>query len=252
MMQRDYSTLNLKALAKLQKYSRKPPSYHISMNMGMGCYLDPPGYPSYFLQQIYTEYGNDPYRGPQHLIWTPELHYRIVYSVVDREPHQVNLRKLWLPLPLEHERTQLWVRAMLRHFKGGYYRPGETEYGQPKIGFWDIGDFRTKIFVDDPRFSDTWRDAAKAEIATYNMDLQVQWTQIAIPENHVATCLIKKYYPEYPYNFDLVPVRHEGDWWETYDHKPTPEECPGSNGQKHSNMPTWCQMCGWRKEDDTH
>lgn len=62
----DYSTLHADELEKLEKYELG--KKQISKQMGSCCFLDPPGFPSYFIQHIYTEQGNEPGTGPTAII----------------------------------------------------------------------------------------------------------------------------------------------------------------------------------------
>lgn len=43
----DYNTIDKDKLARLPLY-HKPSTYRLQSNPGNGCYLDPPGYPTYF------------------------------------------------------------------------------------------------------------------------------------------------------------------------------------------------------------
>ena len=82
-----------------------------------------------------------------------------------------------------------------------------------------------------------------------NREIQEAATVWAIPENHAAVVTIRRYYPDYEPELDLIanPPAHPGDWWERLAEKPTPETCPGKYGQKHPMGGTWCQMCGWKE-----
>lgn len=254
----DYSTINMNELAKYPMYT-KPPSYEISRSLGSACFLDAPGYPSYLTQDVYTSHGNSPAKGAVKLlmgrvIMRAEESYDCIYA---------KLRKLWNPLPYEHERVQCWIIAVYRHMRGCYSHPdymdsnghmktltGPSCYSQ---------EFRTKSFTDDPRFSEEWRTQAKAEVEAYNAELQATWAKIAVPENHSAYLYVKKFYPEHEPNLEYIeslPKEPMGNWWELYACRPTPNDCPGETASwgnthqaRHPVNGSWCQVCGWSIQD---
>jgi hypothetical protein len=57
----DYSTINKDALNRLP-IVKLPPTYRLQAGMGNGCFLDPPGYPTYFTQSVYTLRFSDEWR----------------------------------------------------------------------------------------------------------------------------------------------------------------------------------------------
>jgi hypothetical protein len=117
----DFSTIDLDALRHLPKH-RLPPTYHLQVHSGNGCFLDAPGYPSYFTKSVYTQHGNTPGRGPTLVIAHGSETY-VVASHKDwmdgRESHDAltdgRLRSLWAPLPENHLRVQLWIRHVYKH-----------------------------------------------------------------------------------------------------------------------------------------
>ena len=252
-MEMDKSTINLNELHKLPAYV-KPESYTIDRSLGSCCHLDAPGYPSYFLQHVYTKHGNSPSRGATMLIQG-----RVVETADQSyEKLLVKLRKLWNPLPYNHPRVKAWIVAVYRHMKNCYKHPSYVN-GQ---GDMDIltgpshfsNQFKLKTFTDDPRFSEEWRTKAREEVATHNIEVYNAWAEICKPGNHAAYLYVREFYPEHEPDLGLIentPEEYDGDWWEVYDHKPTPEECPGSarwgrSGRPHPSNGVWCQMCGWR------
>src|SRR5258708_3981520 len=103
-------TINRAAWEKLPVH-KLPPSYHYSDHLGAACSGDPPGYPSYFTQSVYTSHGNSPRKGA-----TIVLFGRVVQSdVSSSDGYERRLRRLWQPLPLEHPRTQAWLEASFKH-----------------------------------------------------------------------------------------------------------------------------------------
>jgi len=137
-----------------------------------------------------------------------------------------------------------------------YYHPDYTEYGKPAILTGPSRyskNFGLKTFTDDPRFSEEWRTKAMAEVEVHNAEVYKLWAKVAQPENHAAYQFIKKYYDQHEPDLELIanPPEIDGNWWETYDHRPTPEECPGTARwgrpvNPHPVNGSWCQVCGWR------
>lgn len=246
----DYSTLDQTALAKLEKYVARP-TWHVDKHLGSGCYGDPPGFPSYFLQSVYTQYGNPPRtRGgmaPQELICG-----RVVFRENSAwNGKEARLRRLYKPLPEEHARVQAWEQAKYAHHARCYFHPTEMEGDRRKVVIWGLGDFTVKTFKDDPRFSDEWRQAEKASIEAHNSEIKRLWDEIAVPDNHSAVVLIREWYPEHTARLDWIldPPANPGNWWERWAERPTPMECPGdvSVGLKHTAK--WCQFCGWTAKE---
>lgn len=246
----DLSTINLNELHKLPVYV-KPPSYDIDRSMGSCCAGDPPGYPSYFLQHVYTKHGNSPVKGATMLIQG-----RIVETADQSYEKLVpKLRKLWNPLPYNHPRVRAWIVERYRHLKNCYmHLDYVNKSGEMETLTMYSEHFRMKTFHDDPRFSDEWRVKAQAEVEAWNTEMRSKWEAIAKPGNHMAYLIIRSFYPEHEPDVELIenaPECSEGDWWEVYDHKPSPEECPGTarwgrSGRPHPVNNSWCQMCGWR------
>jgi len=104
--------INTTALAKLKAYN-VPRTYRVSASLGAACFLDPPGYPSYHLQAVYTSHGNTPPKGPYHVIKDDDV-WRAI-------PEEFNLANLWEPLAIDHERTQMWICALRKHMRSMYY-----------------------------------------------------------------------------------------------------------------------------------
>jgi len=244
-MQHSIETINFDKLRKLKTYV-KPPTYHLQKDPGNGCYLDPPGYPTYFTRAIYTQHGNHG-RGPKMVLFGVVVDDgKISYENLRRR-----LEELYVPLPFEHPRVQCWIKALFTYFKNCYLHPTETEYGRKKTVIYPVPDYELKHFFDDERFSDEWRKMEKASIAQYNKELQEERRKICTVDNHSAVVKIRRWYPDFVPTDEMFEAnwRHQGDWWERFDRNFTPEECPGKYGAKHGQY-DWCQMCGWRKSLD--
>ena len=239
-----YETIDQNRLARLPKYEL-PPTYQLQKDPGNGCFLDPPGYPSYFTRSVYTQYGNSPPRSAQMLLLG-----RVVQGPrEDYEKVAARLKRLYLPLPIDHPRTRAWIEKLYGYFKNCYQDPAKG----PKVAdllIFPVPYYKLKTFTDDPRFSDEWREKERAAVDQANREITAVGYLVAIPENHRAVKYIQEYYPEYKPEINLIhnPTDSPGDWWERYDVQPTPANCPGMWGKKHPASGTWCQMCGFRGE----
>lgn len=148
----DYSTLNVEELRQLPEADIYP-GCHVSDSRGAGCFMDPPGYPSHFLQSVYNARGNHPYRGSEQVIYHPETGYREIINARgtwDTDTHKALMRRLWVPLPLDSERVQGWLAHAAGYYRGTEYDgpvqtsfyPGASEvqvtpaYGKGSIGDW--------------------------------------------------------------------------------------------------------------------
>lgn len=136
----DYSTINLEKLHKLPLY-KMPAGIHLQENPGNGCFMDPPGYPTYFTQSVYNAHGNELRNGPYTVLADPGGKL----FVVDGK----ELSALWLPLPyvdldtLEGEKIEqhggkffvgeqnvtsvirlaIWMQDVYWYFGGMYVNP---------------------------------------------------------------------------------------------------------------------------------
>lgn len=249
----DFSTINLEKLYSLPVH-KKPPTYRYDECSGVACFMDPPGYPSYFVRHVWTQYGNFPGRGAVSVIIGPDGKAYIVQTRdTETSEYEALLRELWVPLPLDHERTRMWIREAYRYFYKSYVH---HETGNTFI--YPVPGYMLKVFNDDPRFSDEWRQKEKEAVERYNAEIQEYYRKLATPENHMAVRRIRKFYPDYQPEIDLIenpPSMLEGLWWETASRRPmTPEECDRTNRNRsnyalgrHPVNKTWCQWCGWRE-----
>ena len=247
--------INKKEFNKLP-IAKIAPTYDISSHRGSGCAGDPPGYPSYYLQHVYTRSGNLPRKG-----WVAILRMgneqRGVRNANDKYDKLASkLMRLWDPLPLEHPRTQAWIRSTYMHQKHCYQIPDKEGTWSDKSFIFPVPSYELKHFRDDERFSNEWREKEQASIAQANEDIQKYAQRYATWENHAATILIRKFYPTWNVFMRDQKVyleadwERDGSWWERLKTKPTPETCPGSESlnRKHPVNVTWCQVCGWKGE----
>lgn len=261
----DRSTINMHQLGMLPLY-KKPPTYHIDPRMGNGCAGDPPGYPTYFTQCVYTQYGNSPHRGATLLLFG-----RVVDSIGGTYEHlQARLRRLWNPLPLEHPRTQAWIRSTFAYHRHCYHVPGKEDLSWHddqrflvwpggtlgKTPFGTIKDLEHEIkWAKEHEFYDKWTEESKLQfenaIVINNERIKKQCEAMAVPENATATILVRRYYPEFVPTPDLFAedLERPSNWWERLPECPTPDRCPGEPWQKHPVNHSWCQVCGWHAEE---
>lgn len=260
----DTSTVNMKRMALLPAY-KKPETYRLG-DMGNGCAGDPPGYPTYFTRRIYTRYGNSPRIGtPQMLLFG-----RVVDNgKVEYEEVKKLLRKMWKPLPLDHVRTQAWIRATFVHHRHCYHVPGHENFpwhsgermliwpggcfGQTPFGTLMDLDFEIKYAQQNSCY-DKWtqeeKNAFVTQISEANVRIRKACEEVAVPDNADGTILVRQFYPDFvpaPELFD-DDLKNPGTWWERLPRRPTPEECPGERWSPHPCNKTWCQVCGWHAE----
>ncbi len=179
----DLSTIDLSSrpVAKLAH------TYHVGP-MGMGCFLGPPGYPSYFLRAVYTRHGNSPRKGTTEVITDADGVNRVIFTVDewDTDKRDTRLRKLWVPLPIDHPRTRAWIAYVYGYMKN-MYRNTEAPEGRQY--------YASDMIV---------KSAKNAELCT--------------PENSAAVNLIRRYYPEHQPDMDLLDngagYGQGSDWWD--------------------------------------
>lgn len=244
----DWSTINLNALEQCPVWDPHKGTY-ASDNMGQGCYMDPPGYPSYLLRSVWRN-GNSPSKGAVIIIRGPNDD-RVILTADERHDEMVpRLRKLWTPLPLDHERTRMWTRAVYKHLAHCYRDDASlvTDRGDNGMIIYPVPGYKLQHFHDDKRFSEEWRSAERAAVKAYNVDIRERSALVAIPDNHCAVRMIRQFYPEHVPDLQLIanpPTSHDGDWWETLAHQPTIEQCRPRNGIGATDHDTqWCQRCG--------
>lgn len=245
----DTSTINQQELNKLPCLNLAAfhnNRLHLQDSSGNGCAGDPPGYPTYFTRCVYTTTGNSPRPGVPHLtilervVDDGRLHYEKIREI---------LHRLWVPLPLDHERTRLWILSTYTHFHHCYEDVNRPEFNRPGTLIFPVPAYELKQFTDDQEWSEEYRAAKKAEVDAFNKMETDRAEIIAVPENHKAVKLIQRFYPDYRPEVDLIenpPKQHVGDWWETEETQPTEEKCASTQrwGKKHPFNVTWCQWCG--------
>ena len=214
-----------------------PPTYNLS-DPGCGSAGEPPDHPRHYVRAIYTRHGFSPGKGPCY------------YLNGNGYDDLSEIDSLYQPLPLESERVQLWIQAQFAHHHHCYQDPNRTKKWDDPI-IYPVPNWRLRQFQDDPRFSDEWRDKEKAAIEQANHDTIEQARVIATPDNHQATILIRRYYPDFIPTQQMIdgPFIRTGNWWETLETRPSPATCPGEPWAKHPANGSWCQVCGWTSQE---
>jgi hypothetical protein len=217
----------------------------------MGCYGDPPGYPSYFLRSAYFNGNTSGRTGAPEVVIAEGGEHRVLLSVGQhRESLAKLVRKLWVPLPYDHERVRLWIRATYRHLRH-CYRDDRGVVAEPRdngLIVYPVPYYKLRSFQDDHRFSNEWRTAERAAVDAFNADVRARTAKVAIPDNHSAVRAIREFYPEHAPDLDLINGEtgdHEGDWWETEATRPGVADCrPRSGIGARDHAVQWCQWCG--------
>lgn len=216
----DFSTINLEKLKKLPVHSI-PTSYYYGDGIGSGCFLDAPGYPSYFLKGVYTSHGNSPHKGAQTVIQFENVSYVVETAdgwyvksgrTGDRD---ISLRYLWKPLPIDSLHVQLWMRYTYTYLHSCY-----------------------RVVEGDKTIDTPLKWPEKRPVGWF--------TENQIPENHRAYLHIKEFYSEHTPNLAYIkeyPKGHTPDWWER--EAEWPVKCIPGGGRYHPFNTTWCQWCGW-------
>lgn len=249
----DYSTINLDILRSLPVY-HTPTLLRLQDGSGNGCVGDAPGYPSYFTRNIYTRHGSEPYLGPLQVITDPDddtTHYVVLEAgQEDRYTKRAQmLQQLWRPLPLDHERTRLWIVSQYQHFRHCYQDVEQPEYGRPGTIIFPVPSWKLKVPHFDPHWTEEHKRTVQAEADAFNNMLRKRSARIATPDNHWAVVAIRRFYPDYQPEHGLIhdtPMEPVGHWWETEARQPSEEDCAHSQrwGNKHPVNTTWCQWCG--------
>lgn len=250
MMQFDYSTINRVELEKLPVYE-KPNTFKISNHLGNGCFLDVPGYPSYFTQSIYNSRGNTPRYGPEYIILGRELPN-------DFKEREEALEKLYIKLPYNHPRVKAWEENLYTYFNKCYVddRKGNKAMNAGEVLIWPVPYYQLKSFNYPYNYrlnkayhaSKELRLKARERMETDNQKVIDEYRKICIPENHDAYRHILKVYPDAKPRLDLIknPLKSTPNWYERLSKKPEPDECPGEQWKKHPVNGSWCQVCGWK------
>lgn len=231
----DFSTIDLTVLTRLPRVQA-----HFKDNYsGCGCAGDPPGYPSYFVRDYYSQADQPLYR----VITFNDDHYQLYsYKSYNESAYKALIQQLWKPLPLDHLRTRLWIHNTYRYFKHCY-----NGFGSEMV-IYPIPSYKKKSYRHDERWKDEFIEAHKAEVDEYNRQLEEQVAPLVTPDNHDAVRIIRQFYPDYVPELDLIESPSTGLclWWETEAEQPSEAACAGVQRyiNKHPTGVTHCQFCG--------
>jgi hypothetical protein len=249
----DLSTINLTELEKLPVYTL-PPTYRLQDDPGNGCYLDPPGYPTYFTRSVYTSHGNSPRKGAETVIFG-----RVLETSNDWRPgddwdtvsarRNALMKRLYMPLPFEHPRVQAWVVSVMTHSAHCYRDTERLEYGKPGTLIYPVPDYKLKTPRIDPHWTPEYTATVQAEADAFNKQEIERATRIATLDNHIGVQQIREFYPDFTPPTDWLtgsglPIARLGDWWERYAERPTPAECTPPKWFGAHRSQGWCQFCG--------
>jgi hypothetical protein len=160
-------TINKNVLEALPVWQR-PTAYSLS-SMGLCCWMDPPGYPSYYVQNVYNRHGNTPHVGATEVLFGRVLAKADKHGNTSRREQVESLiRSLWSPLPVDNSRVKDWARSVSWYFRAGVIS-GES--------------FRTTRDVDF--------------ISIDNMKNMIDDGTLRLEKCAVAAYILK-YYPSYP------------------------------------------------------
>jgi hypothetical protein len=268
----DISTLRLDVLKRFPRLE----GIRLHPSMGSGCFLDPPGFPSYFLRMyegreasgygiqigdaIYQVDGDhfDQRKGWSHTNWTKHG--------LPKE-RQDRLKLLYSPLAFDNPRVRQWVHELYRHLHHCYRLKGEKDtviFPTQSTDFVKQG-----LFVAEPKFDKSvyffehlteasqerlkamqaeLKAEAEANVAEKRKAFNDERAKLCTPDRHAAVLDIREFYPDYEPELDLIEDTKgllPTNWWTVLAELPDP--CPlGSGHPEH--MRFVCQYCG-RKSD---
>ncbi len=218
--------------------------------MGSGCFLDAPGFPSYFIKHVYNSRGDSPSRGPDSVLWCKGKPYEL--PDYDSDDRDAVYRSLYSPLPIDHPRVKLWILAVARHLHHCYRDVERPEYGRPGTLIYPVPGYKLKTARIDPNWTEEYKATVQAEVDAFNKMETDRATAIATADNHNGVRTIREIYPDFqPPAWFFDPPKDMGyspEWWECEDKPPDPGKCTGN--PRRGNDPAWrhrddnCQYCG--------
>lgn len=260
-MPRSYSTDSFPATLNAAKVAALPiyklPRTYSTGTPGMGCHMDPPGYPTYYIMPVYNQHGNTPRNAPDAVIMGPDgvlrrldrvypksEDYKTTAAESDRR-WKAAIHRLWAPLSLEHARSEAWIRTVFGYFRAGWL-PANGSRNVADLKF--IGSTAQELrWVRDGTFhahnpaSPTASEGrTPRDVRTYRpVDYVLEFYPDADP-----TALFDAYIDRAHYGKTGI-----GDWWTTEAERPTVETCPGMRAVYDENWPKHqsdgCQFCGY-------
>lgn len=275
---KNYDTIDLEYLNALPEYGGP---YRVDRSEGSGCAGDPPGYPSYFLKNIWTGRGDHPQSGPTMVIYSPTTDscHVVLSADEDYEVLKKRMQRMYKKLPIDHPRVKAWISSTFTHHHSCYLdREGKLPKTLTRDPRWPIfiwseerlslPYYDLRLFVDDARFSQEWREKEQAAVKQHNDELNGIARSLATVDNHSAVVLVRRHYPDFDPTTYVVYAKHRslheprvdliktplkynaGDWMERHDHQPKDaEECtrmmtPWLKEHSGGHRDGWCQFCG--------
>lgn len=229
----DYSTLDLEAIQACptlwewqQEQSRRL-GYRVSQHAGSACFLDAPGFPSYFVHSAASLSHSD--TTDPLVIPVPQwqmgenISGKSLYVVSRQYPR--DLFPFWIPLPEDHPRVVLWIMHSYAYFKHCYGNPfGERDVHHCLV--WPIPDYSLPVrFRDHEGYREEYREQQRALVAEQNRLYIESFRDLAVSENHLAVLHIRTFYPDHQPILEWIeeppipPDQQKGTehWWERFD-----------------------------------
>lgn len=270
----DVSTLRLDRLQKCPQISGVSPW----KSMGSGCFLDPPGFPSYFMRG-YENRNNSGYA-----IQIGDMAYCVDGELANQgkgwikpnwkklgipEDRKERLKWLYQPLPFENERVQVWIMALYMHLRHCYVNPeGErqadrlliypvqsTEYIKEGLFVASPGLEKSPFFFQhlSPKTQERalamiadCMTEAEAQVARKRAALNERVGKLCTIDTHAAVVDVREVYPNFTGNQDFMDGKfgrtHAGDWYAVLAERPEP--CPLGHLVPEKNLGFVCQYCG--------
>ena len=245
-MKLDTTTIDTEELARRCKVYNLPPTYRLQAAPGgNGCFLDPPGYPTYFTRCVYTRHGNSPTRGPDMLLFGRAL----PEYTVGGETRKALWRAIYRPLPIDHPRVVEWMGNLFRHLADCYRIPKKLgRHAGDTTMVWPLPYYELETFADDLQFSDEWRTRGRAEVEVRNKARTEQLRPYSGVGHHLAVIAIREVYPDFSDEAAEAMIAAKSkllsNWWGRHDVPPLPGQCPGDRGVGLTHKDEHCQFCG--------
>jgi hypothetical protein len=269
----DISTLKLD---RLQRLPQLPGGMGVNTQMGSGCFLEPPGHPSYFMRSVggdcrayVISIGDGVYivDGETYNGGWKDVNWVKYGAPKDR---QERLNWLYSPLPVDHPRVRAWIEQLYRHQRNCYRIEGEKDFVVFPTQSHDF--IKMGLFVPEPsgreakleggifdHLSEETKERYRVTQAGLMAEAQetvkikreafnAERAKACTPDRHLAVLSVRKFYPEYQPELDLINAEQgarPADWWTVLATKPDP--CPMAH---KPHMRFVCQYCG-DKSDGT-
>ena len=267
----DISNIRLDRLQKLPQLA----SGSVSYQMGSGCFLEPPGHPSYFMRSVGRDCNAYVIQvGDVAFVVDGELYTNGKLREVDwakygaPKTREERLNWLYSPLPIDHPRVRAWIQQLYQH-QGNCYVPVEPvdRFKSDDIVIFPTQNFTSMgLFVAEPPwgtrsqlpffFEHVSKESrnkllalevelvaeANATVAAKRAAFEAKQAKLCTPDRHLAVRSVRKFYPDYQPELDLITTRTSeriGDWWTILAEKPVP--CPLAH---EPHMRFTCQYCG--------